>query len=224
MSARALSNLASPALELVDGLAEQRGAAVAAGDEPGRALRHAQGARRTESLGETELLFCKTLCRVVVAERELGERSLRPPREKTRGAHERARQESADGEKVLESLRGSPLGEAQPPAREAKDRGDQRIALRLRIDRRERLLGRFELALVDERLDEQRRRSGRGTSAARVAPSQPGPSAHRSRPRHSSPRLSATQPRLARLIASRLLSPVARACAIESSRNGPSCA
>ena len=60
----------------------------------------------------------------------------------------------ADGKEVLEPFGDSSLLDPQPAAGEAKDCGDERSALCFRVERRERLLCRVELALIDERLDE----------------------------------------------------------------------
>ena len=97
------------ALELVDGLTEERCSTVTAGHEPGCALRQAECARCTECLREPKLLFGQASCGVAIAERELCERCLGPPREETRAAHQRLRQEGAGGKEVLEALGGSPL-------------------------------------------------------------------------------------------------------------------
>ena len=60
----------------------------------------------------------------------------------------------ANGQEVLEPFGDSSLCDPQPAAGEAKHCSGDRSALRFGVERRERLLCRVELALIDERLDE----------------------------------------------------------------------
>ena len=151
--ARSLQPGVAP-LERVDRLAEQGRSTVTAGNDAGGALRHAECARGAECPGELELLFCEASCRLALAEREMGERGLRSPGEVTRAGDQRSRQRYANGQEVLEPFGDSSLFDPQPAAGEAKNRGGDRSALCFGVERRERLLCRVELALIDERLDE----------------------------------------------------------------------
>ena len=120
--ARARSNLGVAALERVDRLAEQKLTAVAAGHDAGGAQRHAERARGAECPGELELLLGEAFGRLAVAERELSERGFRPPREVARAGDQRARQERADGQEVVEPVCEPSLLDAQPAAGETQDR------------------------------------------------------------------------------------------------------
>ena len=127
-------------LERVDRLAEQGRSTLTAGHDAGGALRHAECARGAERPGELELLFCETSCRLALAEREVGERGLRPPGEVTRAGDQCSRQACANGQEVLEPFGDSSLCDPQPAAGEAKNGGDERSALCFGVERRERLL------------------------------------------------------------------------------------
>ena len=138
----------------MDGLAQQGRSALAAGHDAGGTPGDAERARGAECLGELELLRGQAYGRFVLAEREVGERGLRTPREVAGTGDLRSGEQRADGQQVLKPLGDSSLCDPQPAAGEAKLCGDRRSLLGLRVKRRERLLGRVELALIDQRPDE----------------------------------------------------------------------
>ena len=107
-----------------------------------------------ECQGELDLLVCEASGRLALAAREMGERRLRAPGEVTRAGDLRSCQRQADGQEVLESFRDPPLCDAQPAAGDAKNGSRDRPAFCFRVERRERLLCRVELALIGERHNE----------------------------------------------------------------------
>jgi hypothetical protein len=84
------------------------------------------------------------------------ERGLRSPGEVTGAGDLRSGQDYANRQEILEPFGYSSLRDPEPAAAEAENCGDERPALGLGVERREHLLGRVELALLDERLDQQR--------------------------------------------------------------------
>src|SRR5262249_20784675 len=118
-------DLRVPALELVDRLAEQGLAAIAAGDDARRTLGNTERARRAERQRELDLLFCEPSGRLPIAEREMSKRRLRTPREKGRAGDHRLRQADTDGKEVFEPFGNASLLDAKPSAREAEDTGRQ---------------------------------------------------------------------------------------------------
>src|SRR6266571_9470173 len=142
-------------LERVDRLTEQELSSLTTGHDAGCTARNAERARGAESACKLELLLCEAFCRFVIAEREMGQRSLRPPREVTRGGDHRSRQAYAGAQEVLEPFGDSPLFDPQPSAGKAQNCGRDESALCFKLERRELLLCRLEIALIDERLDQQ---------------------------------------------------------------------
>ena len=96
---------------------------VTAGNDAGGTLRHAERARGAECPGELELLVCEASRRLVLAEREMGERGLRSPGEITRAGDQCPCQRQANGQEVLEPFGDSSLFDPQPAAGEAKNGG-----------------------------------------------------------------------------------------------------
>src|SRR5204863_8340220 len=105
-------------LERINRLAEQLLAAIAPGHEAGGATRHADRARRAERQRELELFTRKPFSRFVIAESQVCECSLRPPRQERRRSDHCLRQGSSNCEKVSEPLGDAALSDPQPPAGE----------------------------------------------------------------------------------------------------------
>src|SRR6266498_2376358 len=84
------------ALERVDRLTEQGRSTITAGHDAGGALGHAERARGAERSGELELLVCEAFRLLSLAEREVGDRGLRPPGKVARTGDRRASQDSAN--------------------------------------------------------------------------------------------------------------------------------
>src|SRR5512133_2026319 len=98
---------------------EQGRPTVTAGHDAGGTQRHAECARGAESPGQLELLRCEAFSRLLIAERELGERGLRSPREVARGGDRRACQACANGQEVLEPFGNASLCYPKSAAGEA---------------------------------------------------------------------------------------------------------
>src|SRR5262249_7360624 len=143
------------ALECSQRLPKQELSALATGRETGRTQGHAERARRTEGLGELDLLLRKTFRRLHVAEGELRARRRRAPRQEAGTADQTAGDACAYCKEVLEAFVTAPLREPKTPAGKSKNCGRERPVGRLSVDRGERVLGRPELPLLDQRLHEQ---------------------------------------------------------------------
>jgi len=85
----------------------------------------------------------------------MGERGLGPPGEATGAGDQRSREEYADGQEVFERFADASLCDPQPAASEAKGCSDKGPPFCFALERREHLLCRVEVALIDERLHEQ---------------------------------------------------------------------
>jgi hypothetical protein len=142
-------------LECVDCRAEQNLPAPSSGHEACGSLRDAKGARGAEGPCELELVVRKAPGVVPLSECELGERSIGSPREEARGDDPSPNQQGSDRQKVPQAFGGAPLFEAQSAAGEAKERRVERWTICLGVDCGERFLGRGELTLIREGLNEQ---------------------------------------------------------------------
>ena len=142
-------------LECVDCRAEQNLPAPSSGHETCSSLRDAKGARGAEGPCELEFVVRKAPGVVPISECELGERSIGSPREEARGDDLSPHQQGSDRQKVPQPFGDAPLFEAQSAAGEAKERRVERWTVCLGVDRGERFLGRGELTLIREGLNEQ---------------------------------------------------------------------
>ncbi len=140
-------------LERINRLAQQLLATIAAGHDAGGATRHADRAWRTELHCKLELFTRKPFSRFAIAERQVCERSLRPPRQERRRTDHSPRQDFSNCEEVREPLGDAALSDPQPAAGETKDCGRDEAAVRFGAERRERPVGVVEPALIQERLD-----------------------------------------------------------------------
>src|SRR6185369_15663937 len=102
--------------ERVDGLTKQRGSTVTAGHHAGGTQGDAKRARAAECPRMLKLLFCQPLRGFEIAERQIGERSIRSPGDVTRAGHHRACQAYPYPEEVREPFGDSSLGDPQPAA------------------------------------------------------------------------------------------------------------
>src|SRR5262249_35181066 len=137
--------------------AEERRPPVAACDEPGGAFGDPEGARGAERAGELELLVGEASRGLELREREVGERSLRPPREVAGAWDPAASREPADAEEVGEAVVDPSLRYSEAAAGSPKDGRRERVAFDLFLERTEHLLRRAELALLEQRAGEDAR-------------------------------------------------------------------
>jgi hypothetical protein len=152
-SARALQRGVAT-LEVVECLAEQGRPALAAGNDTGGAFGHAERPRGAERPGEFEFLCGSAFGLVAVAECEVSERGLRSPGEVTRADDQRSGEDGANRQQVLEPLGDSPLCDLQSAAGEPDLGGDCRSLLGFRVNQREHVLGRVEIARINQCPDE----------------------------------------------------------------------
>ena len=126
------SNLRVAALERVDRLTEQDAPRSPPATTPAARSATPSRTRGAERPGELELLFCQAFCRLVIAERELGERGLRSPGKVARAGDRRSRQGVPTARKSSSPSATRPCCDPQPAAGEAKTCGDHRSALCIR--------------------------------------------------------------------------------------------
>src|SRR5262249_18397494 len=131
-------------------LPERRHAFVAARHEPGGSLGDSECARGAEGSRKLELLAGKLLRGLVLSEREVGESRVGSPREVAGTRDLCAQREPANAQAVREPLVDPSLRNVQATAGNPEHGGSERVALDLTLERCEHLLGRAQLALLEQ--------------------------------------------------------------------------